>query len=71
MDKYLITSVTGFNLKSDIMGKDGSLLPSGFTTKCIPLERPEIIPRFTNKKFFTNFNSALLQKVLDYKRINE
>lgn len=70
-DDRLITSVLGFNLNVDILGKDGSILPSGYRTTYTPLERRDYVQKFTNKKFFTNFNSALLQKVLDYKRINE
>lgn len=70
-DDRLITSVLGFNLNIDILSKDGSILPSGYTTTYIPSERREYIQKFTNKRFFTNFNSALLQKVIDYKRLNE
>lgn len=70
-DKYLITSVLGFNLKSDIKTPEGELIRTGIRSTCYSCEEPVIKHKMIDKKFFTNFNESLLAKVLDYRRIND
>jgi hypothetical protein len=71
MDRYLITSVLGFNLKTDIKTPEGELIKTGVRSTCYSCEEPDIKQKMIDKKFFTNFNEALLAKVLDYRRIND
>ncbi len=70
-DSYLITSVLGFNLKRDIMTPEGEIIKTGIKSTCYSCEEPVINHKMIDKKFFTNFNEALLAKVLDYRRIND
>jgi hypothetical protein len=71
MEKYLIKSVLGFNLKAEIIDKDGNVVPSGSICTC----RGTFIERSGNKmvdkNFFTSFNQDLLNKFIDYRRIND
>jgi len=71
MDRNLITSVLGFNLKVDITTPEGDLVKPGVKSTCYSCEEPVIKQKMIDKKFFTNFNEALLAKVLDYRRIND
>jgi hypothetical protein len=71
MDRHLITSVLGFNLKTDIKTPEGELIKTGVRSTCYSCEEPVINHKMIDKKFFTNFNEALLAKVLDYRRIND
>ena len=67
----IINNVIGFNLKADIYNIDGSIISTKVRTILPPtvtVERRYI--KDVNKKFFTNFNDTLLEKLKDYKRIN-
>ena len=70
MKDNLIKSVIGFNLKADILDINGLVISTKLRTVY-----PKVFERQTskplNKKFFTNFNEDLLNKIKDYKRINE
>jgi hypothetical protein len=72
MDRNLITSVLGFNLKADITDKKGNVLKSGARTTYfgrIHEFSPKV--RIVNEKFFTNFNEDLLAKIKEHRRIND
>lgn len=70
-DKYVITSVLGFDLKTDIKTPEGELIKTGIRSTCYSCEEPKIQQKMVDKKFFTNFNEKLLAKILDYRRIND
>jgi hypothetical protein len=71
MDKNLITSVLGFNLKADIKDINGNLLPSGSKTTILPTTYAEKVnTRLFDRRFFTSFNEALLNKIRDYRNLN-
>lgn len=72
MDRYLIRSVLGFNLKADIRDKDGNLVPTGVKKTLYPIEIAERVNvRLFDKRFFTSFDEGLLAKVRDHKRLND
>ena len=63
--KTIITSVLGFNLKADIVDLNDNLLPIGIKSTYFPDNIEPITPRMVNKKWFTSFNNALLDKIRD------
>ena len=72
MDRYLIKSVLGFNLKADIRDKDGNPVPTGVKKTLYPIEVAERVNvRLFDKRFFTTFDEGLLAKVRDHKRLND
>lgn len=72
MDKELINSVLGFNLKADITNIEGELIPVGIKTTIYPVSKMERINyRIVDKGFFTHYNEALLAKIRDFRRIND
>ena len=72
MDKYFIKSVLGFNLKIDIKDQNGIVIPAGFKTTIASYKHRDFINSCTfDKSFFTNFDEGLLNKIRNYKRINE
>lgn len=72
MDKYLIKSVLGFNLKVDIRDELGKIIPSGISKTFYPTETStRINTRLFDKRVFTTFDEALLNKIRDYRNLNQ
>jgi len=71
MDRYLITSVLGFDLKRDVKDENGNSIPTGVRTTTYPIEIAERVNvRLFDKRFFTTFNEELLRKIIEYRRLN-
>jgi hypothetical protein len=71
MDRMLIKSVLGFNLKADIRDQEGNIIRAGIKRTLMPIEYAEMVnTRFFDRKFFTSFNEPLLAKIRDYRRQN-
>lgn len=69
--EFIITSVLGFNLKADIRDINGNVISANIKSVYPPEISKKISCKLTNKKFFTTFNEELLNKIIDYKRLNE
>ena len=68
----LIKSVLGFDLKIDIRDKSGNVIPIGVKKTLYPIETTtKINTRLFDKRFFTSFDEALLNKIRDYRNLNE
>jgi len=69
MDNTVINSVLGFDLKAEIVDKDNNPILIG--AKSI---MPDIISEFKqrsiDRKWFTNYNQELLDKIVDYRKYN-
>jgi hypothetical protein len=65
MDKTLITSVLGFDLKAEIVDLNGQAIRTGCKGCINPRKKSRIKSRILDKKFFTNYNEALLAKIRD------
>jgi hypothetical protein len=59
----MISSVLGFNLKAEIVDKDGEILKTGCRSCIIPKEKGIINSKILDKKFFTTFDEGLLAKI--------
>jgi hypothetical protein len=70
MDNIVITSVLGFNLKADLVDKDNNPISTG-AKSVIPNDIAELKARHIDRKWFTNFNQPLLDKIIDYKKYNQ
>jgi len=71
-DQYnLMTSVMGFDLECTVIDENGSPVKQGFSTVYKFKKGPTLKNRVINKKFWTNYNEGLLNKILDYRRNNE
>ena len=66
----MIKSVLGFNFKADLVDKDNNPILTG-ARSVMPNDFAELRPRQINKKWFTNFNQDLLDKIIDYKKYNQ
>lgn len=66
----IIDSVIGFNLKVEIIGQDGRPISTGVKTTWPEEWATQANVRQPDPKSFTNFNHALLQKVRDFKSLN-
>lgn len=72
MDRELITSVLGFNLKADIRDDADQLIPVGIKKTIYPVVMMERLNyRIVDKGFFTHYNEALIAKIRDFRRIND
>ena len=69
----VIHSVIGFNLHRDVYNQEGQIIRPGIARTCISCtdEKPNFGNNMGNTKWFTNFNEDLLQKIRDYRRIND
>ena len=68
----IFTSVMGFNFNVTIMDPDGNPLKTG--AKVIyptSTDTPSVGTKIGGQSWFTNFNEQLLNKVRDYRRIND
>ena len=70
MDKNIIYSVLGFDLNAEITDNEGNVIPSGTTCNYIPKETPHYSSNVDYYNRWTNFNTDLLSKIRDYKRLN-
>ena len=70
MDKNTIYSVLGFDLDAEITDNEGNVIPSGTTCNYIPEEKPHYTSNVDYYNRWTNFNTDLLSKIRDYKRLN-
>jgi hypothetical protein len=67
----LINSVLGMDLKADIRDINGNIIPTGCKRTVHPVERVSIKLRMLDKRFFTHYNEALLNKIINYRRLND
>jgi len=76
-DQYTISSVLGFDLKSDIVVEEkgtARILSGGIKSTCLPNDtegRVQIGAKCCNFKWFTTFNHELFNKLLDYRQRND
>ena len=70
MDNTVISSVLGFNFKADLVDKDNNPIPTG-ARSTIPNDFSEFKHRSIDKKWFTNYNQDLLDKISDYRKYNQ
>jgi hypothetical protein len=71
MDRNLIKSVLGFNLKIDIRDESGKIIPTGVRKTFYPIEpATRMNTGILDKRFFTTFDEALLNKIRDYRNLN-
>ena len=69
-DTDVIKSVLGFDLKAEILDKDNNPILIG-AKSTIPKDFVEQIQNKTvDRKWFTNYNQALLDKIADYRKYN-
>jgi len=72
MDRNIIKSVLGFNLKADIKDERGETIRTGVKTSVYPKYPPmQISYRVFDKSFFTTFDEALLAKIRQHRRLND
>jgi hypothetical protein len=72
MDRNLITSVLGFNLKADIKDENGQIIPAGIKRSIMPkVYASRVNTRLFDRRFFTSFNEALLNKIRDCRNLND
>jgi len=73
----IITSVIGFDFKSNLVDNDGQPIKTGArrVNNYLPSDTPEDAPSVGTKiggeNWFTNFNEPLLSKIRDYRRRND
>lgn len=72
-DINTIISVMGFDLKCTLKDEHNQPLKTGIkSTVHIKTKKPEILTnRIIDKKWFTHFNDALYNKLLDYRKNND
>lgn len=68
VDKYLISSVLGFNLKAEIVDQNGEKVKKGFVKGACPRRAKKIKPRLFDKTFFTHYNEELIAKIRDLRK---
>jgi len=70
---YLISSVLGFNFNTELYDTTGNLVLSGTRTiyQAYSGDLPKIGIKLPNKKWFTNYNQDLIDKIRDFRRIND
>lgn len=69
-DNIVIISVLGFNLKAEILDENDNPIATG-TKSIMPETIFELRHRYIDRKWFTNYNQSLLDKIVDYKRLND
>ncbi len=68
-DTNVIKSVLGFDLKAEILDKDNNPILIG-AKSIVPDNISEFNHRSIDKKWFTNYNQDLLDKISDYRKYN-
>lgn len=67
----LITSVLGFNFNVEIKDQNGELIKTGARTCSLCKSSKTPVAHIQEKKFFTNYNEALLTKIRNFRQIND
>lgn len=70
MDKYMINSVLGFNLKAEIVDQNGEPVKKGFIKGFVPKRAKKIKSRLFDKTFFTHYNEELIAKIRDLRKFD-
>ena len=70
VDKYMINSVLGFDLKAEIVDQNGEPVKNGFIKACVPKRAKRIKTRVFDKNFFTHYNEELLAKIRDLRKFD-
>ena len=72
MSINIIHSVLGFNLKREIFDNEGNLLKTGAKV-IVPVntDAPNVGTKIGGQSWFTNYNEQLLNKIRNYRRIND
>ena len=68
VDKYVINSVLGFDLKAEIVDHNGVPVGKGFVKGACPKRAKKIKQRLFDKTFFTHYNEELLAKIRDLRK---
>lgn len=66
----IIENVMGFNKSCVLKDAQGNVIKHGIKHTVYPTGQPEIKAKILNKKVFTHFNQALLDKIREYKMIH-
>ena len=70
MDRKLITSVLGFDLKIEVKDENGEPIKTGVRSTYYPPQPPiNITYRLFDKSFITSFNEELLAKIRQHRRL--
>ncbi len=68
----IITSVIGFDFKSNLVDNDGQPIKTGAKRiDCLSSEAASVGTKIGGESWFTNFNEPLLSKIRDYRRRND
>ena len=68
----IITSVIGFDFKSNLVDNDGQPVKVGAKRiECLSSDVPNVGTKIGGESWFTNFNEPLLSKIRDYRRRND
>jgi len=68
----IITSVLGFNLDIDLRDHEGNPVKKGAKTGYFnSADPPKVGTEIGGERWFTNFNEPLLNKIRNYKKIND
>ena len=68
----IFTSVLGFNFNVTIVDHEGNPLRTGAkVVTTTTTGAPKVGTKIGGQKWFTNFNDQLLNKIRDYRRIND
>lgn len=72
MSINIIHSVLGFNLKREIFDNEGNPLKTGAKV-IVPVNTgaPNVGTKIGGQSWFTNYNEQLLNKIRNYRRIND
>ena len=70
VDKYMISSVLGFNLKAEIVDQNGEKVKKGFVKGACPRRAKKIKSRLFDKTFFTHYNEELVAKIRDLRKFD-
>ena len=69
-DDKLITSVIGFNFDCNLVDINDNIIKTGVTSVITETYDYKLNTSLQDKHWFTNFNQALLDQVISYKKEN-
>ena len=68
----IFTSVLGFNFNVTIVDNEGNPLKTGArVVTVVTKDAPNVGTKIGGQSWFTNYNEQLLNKIRNYKRIND
>lgn len=68
----IFTSVLGFNFNVTIVDSEGNPLKTGAkVVTTTTTDAPKVGTKIGGQSWFTNYNDQLLNKIRDYRRIND